>query len=613
MEETPRTVQEIGQPPAMHSRAVRISALAAGSCCFLLAVLQLCGAIAECDVFWHLSYGKRILATGSLVVDPAGFAWGPLDAPRIVCSWIFDLLALTFFEQAGVFGLVLLRGAALVLFFWISVRGIRRMRLEAEPLAWLALFCGIELFRSSVVAEPSCLAAALFLMVVTVWRRLKSHPQEGNWRVYLIPLAFLLWSNCDLSVRAGLVLLVAIWLGEHLNALAGSAKRLGDRTLTALNGAVIISLITPALTPYGPSFALSVYAPFAKWELLEGAGPFQFPPIYLAGFASWIHWSTILILAILWLSRKGGLDWASILGTIMAILASAAHARLGYLFAVMLTVIAVDHLPAAKSELARLSPLLYMQLSIAIAVVSLLVLGSNLFDRTVAPAFPDDPAFRIGDVNPVFEAEFIERHLAGKRIGTDWNGGSYLGWKLSWPAAVFADSRNMVATSELGLIEEFLSGTSRALLDRHAADAWYLPFSWSGAIRVLYNDPQWRPAYLGSAGTVFVRSDGAKSKPAYAPEALAQLRNPHWIEQIVEVAMTLEDWNLALELVERLEMLPEVQTDPVNPARLRGLIERARQLAEETDDDNRTASSDAPPPEPQGDQDAPSAAPPAQP
>ena len=162
--------------------------------------------------------------------------------------------------------------------------------------------------------------------------------------------------------------------------------------------------------------------------------------------------------------------------------------------------------------------------------------------------------YGISYINPVEEAEFIEKNLSNYRIGNDYNTGGYLIWRLGPEKKIFIDQRYFPFQNWYGEYRLFKQGINvPEFLEKNPADAWCIHH----LLKVrdwFVKSPEWKLAFYGPSASVFVRSD--IELPEDAPlfgQGINDIKNPHQAYNIIKFAIGIKNLDSAERILKGMQ------------------------------------------------------------
>lgn len=482
------------------------------------------------DLWWHLETGEWIASHAQVPrIDP--FSFTSAGIPWVDHGWLWQILAWSIHSLAGAAGLIglkILCGAAVVVLGWLALR-----RASWSPHA-AALVCVVALaglrFRLSDRPEAAGLAlAALFLF------GLAAPGLRPGARILIALGATIPWANMHASVLLAPVLAGASAAGGLLAWALGRRRELPDAVLL-LAGArldlriAVVSTVSLLITPYGTGL-------LAVPSRLGGAlsdprlvNPEWLPPRLDTFPLFAIALAGILILSALRIvRRREGEAWRVLfMAGLVGALALSSARHVGFFFAVLPFLLAI---PGARTfrdagvdggvgEAGRfVSGLLPARWAPAWGLAAALVFLLVPDPRGAPPGLGPEPG-RF----PEGEADFVERAIpAPRNLYNDVAHGGYLIWRFHPGDRVFIDGRNEVHAALLGRIAGALDDGRawqalleaegvRTALVRYRPERIPIAGSPPGEARSFaplhFPKSRWALVHWGDAAMVFVRRTG---------------------------------------------------------------------------------------------------------
>lgn len=367
------------------------------------------GRLADNSLFTHIATGRLILSSGIPRSDPYSFT-AP-GTPWVVQSWLASLTYGLLDRLGGVDGIRLLMGVSSALLAWL----VWSLSRPAKTLVPRVVITGLVIATGAVIWSPRPLLFGLIFMALTL---LAIDGRLPQW--VLLPV-FWLWVNTHGSFPLGIVAIIVILVGAHLDHLDQSAIKRG---LGWSLGGVLLGVVNPL----GPVIIWFPVRLLSRQEMLSNVIEWQSP-----SFATpWARLFLVqMVLAVLMLVRRPSYR------TALPLIVFGAAALLGARNIAFASLVSVPGLAVSMEGLGSLTgretgKKILLALG-AVAVLAGLVLRSNLsapgYDLSGYPvdalAFVEQSHWRTDDVE----------------IATTETVGNYLTLLHGADARVFFDDR----------------------------------------------------------------------------------------------------------------------------------------------------------------------------
>lgn len=443
------------------------------------------------DFWWHLKTGQYIVQTRSIpYLDP--FSFTKSGAEWVSHEWLSECVMYLTFRGAGWPGLLLLFGAiitvALAICYWRSA---------GKPF-----IAGLSTFMAALSSAPLFgLRPQMFtLLFASVFVAILSSAFRKNVRgkLWLLPLAMLLWVNLHAGFALGIALIVMF-----------IAMTVIEKRWTQIKPFIITLAACLVLVPINPhgfrmfSYPLQTLSSPAMQSLIqEWLSPdfhqFRFLPLAILMLATF---------AVLALSpqriTKGELLGLSILS--LAALRSGRHIPL---FSIFAAPIFAEHFVAwidSKSSFElRAQPLNAARIMINLALLFLpaTVIVRQVVDFKIHEATYESSRYPLAAVDAI-----KDQQLVGP-IFNDYNWGGYLIWKLYPERRVFIDGRADVYSD--AFLFDYISTLNAKPLWREQFQRFDIQTviiePRSSLATLLRQEKDWRTAFEDAGSVVFVRN-----------------------------------------------------------------------------------------------------------
>lgn len=412
--------------------------------------------IGDFDIWWHLAYGRLILARGAVPrVDE--FSFTAAGAGRVDPEWLFQAIVAALHAVGGTAALVLAKTALLLAVAWLVLRFVEReLALRAVPaVALVAPFLLAGRWRFIERPELATIALAAVL-VATLLRRRERAP--ATLALLWVPLLFALWANLHAGIIVGAGVLALFALGRSLEpwlARRGAAPPALGRPSAAQGwGLLALSLLASLANPFGwrvwkVPFELTALHEAGVFRNLEWALP-RWP-------AHWLFFATLLATAAALLTRRRRPDLAALLPLLLLAALALRYVRNLGLWGCLAPLLLAAALAERDGQgavartlsgaLARVRPALATAVLLGLAAAFLA--GDQPFPRGVtidAQRLPVAAVDRLEELQP--QGQLLNTHAFG----------GYLIWRRAPEHRVFLDGRD-------DLYADFRRRLGRAVLD----------------------------------------------------------------------------------------------------------------------------------------------------
>ena len=485
--------------------------LAAGLSAAILLVAVLCAKpTGDGDLWFHLAYARQMLANRTLVLSHTAFSWTPSDNSIIYCAWLAQLLLYAVYEAGGLVGLFALRYAIFLFVVAAVLIESYRLRIVRNPVTWLFAILALLMSTAAVNIKPNLVPYLLMAILVWLWCRLRAPGEQPQWLPYLLPIVMLLWVNSHGGFVVGIAFLMISSAGELLNARISPSAALPAALRRRILFAVALCVAVVVITPYGwryPFQFISLDAStldFAKMREHDSVfAPSQRGMRYVEyGVCIAVLLTALFVESV----RRRRLEWGALLSNLAFAGFYITLVRLTPFWALVALMSGLRLIANAPQWLEPPSGNRTRWLPVALLVGGVL-LGADAVHRDLRkPTLGNWQGFGNSYWSPEAEADYISRHFAGRRLGNDYNSGSYLLWTL-WPQTrVFMDARYFPYRT---WFEEYrrLETTVgiEKLLAQYPADVWCVGLVLRQIVTWFLNAPGWMPAFYGPSAAVFIR------------------------------------------------------------------------------------------------------------
>ena len=230
------------------ARMLLFSAVAVGA--FVVSL----GPISDGDIYWHLAAGREIFHQRALLrLDP--FTLSAAGRPWVDVHWLFQVGAYALYSISGFAGLAIAKATLVAGGATILVRAAELSGgAIARGVCAVAVLGGLILDRHLVPMRPLVVTLVLLAVFLLALERLRTQPARARWAWVVLPLAQVVWCNCQGLAPLG-PLLVAMYLaGAWLSTREfrrwpfASEESCSVRPLAIVLGLCVLASF---VTPYG--------------------------------------------------------------------------------------------------------------------------------------------------------------------------------------------------------------------------------------------------------------------------------------------------------------------------------------------------------------------------
>jgi len=532
--------------------------LSLGLAVAILHAVRLIMPVGRDDLWWHIALGRWFFESGALIVDHAAFTWTPAISYFPYNTWLGDILLFVTDEFGGLGGLTALLYLALfipVLLGWhyAWIRGVAR-----HPLTWAILLLSLTFLWPGAVLKPQVFSMTLFSVVVWLYFLLR-YRGESRWPLaYLLPLLMVLWVNVHGGFFISALFFLAILIGEFLNSRFSPALALPPRLRWHLLMASLLCLPALAITPYGLDYPIQIVS-----DVFSGAGHasdiieykpsyiFNAPPFYILDY---MILAMLVFVFLLWQRIKNHrIDWVVILAFLGYSAIFTQLVRVTFYLGPIFLFVALDLLAARENSSAwPKTPRARSLLALAAAAILTLTgwrLGQSINFPMISSYEKIKSVWTRSAYLPSAEADYL-LSLPGQKVGNLYDAGSYLLYRL-WPQKrLMIDPRYFPFRAWISDYFRFEGGEDfDSFTARYVPDYWFIGYTRIDMVMKFQRSADWRVAFLGPAGAVFVPKAEAPAEPVIAPRVLV-MEDVEQIIRALSVALELDNYDFADRLQE---------------------------------------------------------------
>ena len=453
-------------------------------------------ALADPDVWWHLSTGNWILQTHT--VPHSGLFSQYSNLPWTDSSWLFDVLLAVTYKFMGLRSLPVLLMAFKVAIAWVTFVLARGSRLNFWPAVVLT---GVAQFAiPNLPPGPVACSIVLFALELNL---LFSARRTGNISPLLwLPVLFALWVNLDVGFMFGLFLLIlfsGVAFGEEIGRHARAAGPAGQKPVAAGKAAIVLaaSCIAAFVSPY--LFHSYASASEELWRLVP-----YVQNLHAIGFRQPQDYVLLLLAmaAFFSLGRQRSRDIFQILLLIGSLALAFTRQREIWVLVLASVSVIADAIPIRLSALENRDRLWGWE---KLATAGLVLAAFLVAVISQIPSSREALLSKVADTFPVRASDYIRANHLPLPIFNAYDWGGFLTWYLpEYPVSI--DSRTEVYGNEIDS-RYFKVTTAEIPLDADAsfANARTILLSKDAPMALALSAvPQFRVAYQDNVATVLL-------------------------------------------------------------------------------------------------------------
>ncbi len=522
--------------------------------------IQLSNPIISADLWWHMLHGRQILESGSLVADHSIFTWTPAISYFPYTSWLGQIILYLIYEFTGSTGLMALRYGVFFLIFMLGWRYALTRGITNNPITWTVIFIGIALTWQAPLIKTELFTTCLFTTVIWLYFHMRYRGDQAWWMTYLLPFILLIWVNTHGAFIMAALFFTAAIVGEILNSKFSPNQAMSPRQKRHFFIALALCLPVLFISPYGYDLPYSIIKEVVLTDTGFHSRVSSYIPTYLFNVAPYylLDYFVVAIFTfifLLWQKLKNKqTDWVVILAFLGYSAIFPKLARVTFFLGPVFIFICLDML-AEKKESWAWSSSKATKTVLAILCLSLSTLmGWRTFDNNICrlSSYQDGikQSFGVSASFPITETEYIKKNLHGKKIGNMYRDGGYLEYHL-WPEKqAMIDTRYFPFRSWINDYFDFVDGKDiDEFVKDHPADFWLVNYKFANPVSWFIRSSDWKPAFLGPTGAVFVPSAAASEKPQIASNLRSRLEINDYVHSF-RASIALKDLTFAKRIYE---------------------------------------------------------------
>ncbi|PKL37680.1 MAG: hypothetical protein CVV44_15160 [Spirochaetae bacterium HGW-Spirochaetae-1] len=505
--------------------------------------------IGDGDTWWHMSYGKYLLENKTLIPDHTIYTWTKATNDIIYCAWLPEICFYKLYQWGGVNALYALRYIipllSLFLFVWAAIK----TGVAFHPLSGLTglvslLIAGI----GATLIKPEIISFLFMFITVFLWWFIRVEGKKYYKAVYLFPVIMLLWVNTHGAFIFGFPFLGLVLLGDIINSRFNPTEALEAEVRKHLLIAFILSGIALFITPYGWKYPVQLFQMTFQYDAVSG--DFERISAYSATFGItnptlYIIISLLVTLyAFIAVKKTKKYDFAIILTNLFYIALYLKFLRTTFFWAPVFAFNTL-YMLADDALIAKIKRKAVVWVYIIIVVlISLDQVRWTVYNALFTPPREQWLGLGNGYINSMDETEFIKQNYSAYKIGNVYNNGGYMLWRLGPDVKIMIDPRYFPFKDMYREFLDFDSGKSiESFVKKYPFDVINLQYMNQVLITYFYESADWKLAYYGPSGPVFVKKEVPLPQNSIVRgSSLGNIKNLHSAAEACAFALSIRDW-----------------------------------------------------------------------
>ena len=502
--------------------------------------------ILDGDIWFHMLYGREMLAQKTLILDHTQFSWTPSTNDTIYCAWIGQLLYYFLYTYLAEPGIIAFRYLTCTVPFLALAHIAWQRGVFFCIMPWLVASITVYMMAIVSLDKPELLSLVFMTVFVWNWYQIRQAGPRVLYHIYLFPLVMLLWVNSHGIFTFGCIFLLFVGIGETLNQVMYRPLALPIRVYKHLIAALLLAVVAIFCTPYGPWYIwnliqVNLSSANKEYEIAVTAWRETFSYTHL-WFRIFANSAVVLLLLVLFAAlRKRKVDFVPVLVNLVFAYFFTKHTRLIYLwvpvFALTVTYYTAVLLPVAP-KLRRMTMLFLTFLNVA-AFAGFFYM---LIYRTPSEDWPNlgwSEHYVIKE-----EVDFIETSYPHTRLGNLYDEGPYILWRR-WPEQkVMIDARYFPFKYWFAEYLRFIGGREvHTFLKNYPFDLAVIPHSKRELNRWFARSRDWRPVFYSKAAVLYFQTRGQAATTLQRGTGVGVVNSFPIALNMLNSILLLRDWD----------------------------------------------------------------------
>ncbi len=498
------------------------------------------------DIWFHLLYGKAILANHTLAPDHTIYSWTPSSNDTIYCAWLGQVIYYLLYNCFGNVGVIVLRYLAATTLFIAILLLSRQRSTFYNPITWFtALLCTL-IISQVALDKPEILTFTFMALIVWNWYKIKQIKQHVLYQIYLFPLLILVWVNTHGGFIYGCLFLLCVGLGETINQILYQQNALPRKIYYHLLLALFLSAGCTLITPYGYDYIYQlvmqnfdkqlqvdiskVDAYFTTFEVLNNP--------QLTVFADTAIAIILLVFGISLYKRQ--LDFVPIISNLVFAFLFTRYARSMLPWIAVFSLSIVYYCSAVCFIQTRRKVLFFAIVSMSTYVLS----GWFWHHERQFPTRGSLFEFGIGEQFTIDEEiVFIKKNYPNTILGNTYDHGAYILWN-NWPQTkVMMDARYFPYKNWFKECLAFYEAVNvETFIQKYPFDVIAVKHNHSALILWFHKSKDWKLVFYGKSAAIFVRKSLITPVEITRGQNLSDIKELSTAVQVIHTSILIRDW-----------------------------------------------------------------------
>lgn len=514
--------------------------------------------IEDGDTWWQIAYGKYMVENNTIVPDHTIYSWSPVSPDEIYCAWTSEIIFFLTYNVFGTMGLFVVRYLIVILIIAIFIAWAIKNKSLTHPITGLALLMSVLIMsKAGTLIKPEMFSLFFMTLIVALWWVYRSLDDKYYWVAYIFPFIMLVWVNSHGGFIFGFPFLVIVLVGDIINYKFHCSNCLSPYKRKHFYIAIIVSLISFVITPYGVNYPLNIIKMLfsQSTESLIAIGAYHSPLDIPTPLLYFIIPSIILsYLFIISFVKTSKIDFHLLLVNICFAFLYTKFMRTTYFWAPILFFTVIDLLHNETNfniSKSRFHAVMFCSITLFIALDQF---RWAAYQTIITPAGFSWFGFGNSYLNSQEETEYVKKYFPNRRVGNDYNNGGYMLWRLYPDSKIMMDPRYFPYKAWFNkyLHLSRIDDISRFFADFNC-DVFNVPYQKTNLLRYFLTSSDWKIAFYGSGGVVFVKKEiKLPGDSIILGEELYAMKNPLQAMECLSFSLQIRDWKTAIAIYETI-------------------------------------------------------------
>jgi len=212
------------------------------------------------DIWFHLAYGKQYVSDFTWRIDQTQFSWTPVNLTNwIYGTWLGSSIVYLVYILGGITGLYIVQWLILITVLLLMVQYARLLNDRMDMFRLMSLMLtGIVLKLTQIYIKPQLVSTLFFSITVFIYFYCIQQQRGKKFWIYIYPIIMLLWVNIHGEFMVGLAFMGIAFTGEIIASIIEKKWNKLRGVLIPFGVSILCCCATILINPDGIKYPISI-------------------------------------------------------------------------------------------------------------------------------------------------------------------------------------------------------------------------------------------------------------------------------------------------------------------------------------------------------------------